>query len=113
MVLGMIFNVMVAAPLLLMVIQFARTKQPAERRRPVPRRPDDVWAVYQRTMGADAERPAPAERPAGPDRSSQDGRSAGGHPLVEPRIVPRRPPQAEPGPRNSTAPIAARFRPAR
>lgn len=63
MIVGMIFNVMVAIPLVLMVIQFARTKQPEERRRPAARRPDDTWETYQRTMGSGGAAPVPRPVP--------------------------------------------------
>jgi hypothetical protein len=50
MIVGMIFNLMLAIPLVLMVIQFARLKPDAPRR--PARRPQEVWEAYQRTMQA-------------------------------------------------------------
>lgn len=50
MLVGMIFNLFVAIPLVLMAIQFARVKPGGPPKRAVARRPEEVWRTYERTM---------------------------------------------------------------
>lgn len=108
MIVGMIFNLMVAVPLVLMVIQFARTAQAAERHRPVARRPDDVLDLHRRTTRsglADArEMPAPAPvRVPEPVHPLDDVRRA---PRTAP-IPPCPPPRSAPrSVSTTTAPVA-------
>lgn len=85
MLVGMIFNLFVAIPLVLMVIQFARVKPGNPPKRSVARRPEEVWRVYERTMMPREPEPEPA-RPL-PVRIAPVPRSATS--TVPVRLTPR------------------------